>query len=60
MQQESPDRINNVICKIQSWWKKKPQGFDFKEKFAFLKWMDYIYACRNYNYSDILRKITLD
>ena len=29
-------------------------------KLALIKWMDSIYACRNYNYSDILHKTTLD
>ena len=54
MQQESLDRINTVIYKIKSCWKNKAKGFDFEKKCALLKWMNYVYARRNYNYRNIL------
>jgi hypothetical protein len=54
MQQGSLDRINTVIYKIKSCWKNKAKGFDFEKKCALLKWMNYVYARRNYNYRNIL------
>ena len=52
--------MNTVIYKIKSCWKNKAKGFYFEKKFALLKWMNYVYARRNYNYNNILRKTTLD
>ena len=49
-----------LFAKLNPVGKRKQRELTCRKKFALLKWMNYVDARRNYNYSNILCKTTLD